>query len=285
MGRTDHDARSCLGPLDRGILRQSHFSPERMAHRLKSRNHPSSTGTPNDVQENLSDDVKDRLRHAQIVQLEGEVAELECAQFTVTTDWNGNSFNHGTMRSFRFQVNGVFVVLYTPKDCIPYYSKVELPLAEGDSICMAIASEALSGRHLVYGFRNTADPRVFVAFAAGSLEGTMPDSQIYYLPRLPRFWGKSRWKQASVFGAFAVLAFTLFAYLGHGEPSGNGLSATVVFNSIFGIACASYLLTITYGALRWRLSLPTRRQRNLLAVLSALEVPAQGPNKGTICAV
>ena len=69
------------------------------------------------------------------------------------------------------------------------------------------------------------------------------------------------------------------------EPSENGLSTTVVFNSIFGIAYASYLLTITYGALRWRLNFPTRRQRNLLAVLGALEVPAQGPNKGTICAV
>ncbi|PRZ51847.1 hypothetical protein BX589_117148 [Paraburkholderia fungorum] len=256
-----------------------------MAHRLKSRNHPSSTGTPNDVQENLSDDVKDRLRHAQIVQLEGEVAELECTQFTVTTDWNGNSSNHGTMRSFRFQVNGVFVVLYTPKDCIPYYSKIELPLAEGDRIRLAIASEALSGRHLVYGFRNPVDRRVFVAFATGSLDGTMPDSQIYYLPRLPRFWGKSRWKQASMFGAFAMLAFALFAYLGHGESSEDGLSATVVFNSMFGIAYASYLLTITYGALRWRLNFPTQRQRNLLAVLRVLEVPAQGPNKGTICAI
>ncbi|SIO71913.1 hypothetical protein SAMN05444172_8286 [Burkholderia sp. GAS332] len=256
-----------------------------MAHRLKTRDHPSSTGTPSDVQENLSDDVKDRLRHAQIVQLEGEVAELECTKFTVTTDWNGTSSNHGTMRSFRFQVNGVSVVLYTPENLIPYYSKVELPLAEGDSIRLAIASEALSGQHLVYGLRNRADQRVFVAFAAGSLEGTMPDSQIYYLPRLPRFWGRSRWKQASVFGAFALLAFPLFAYLGHGEPSENGLSATVVFNSIFGIVYASYLLTITYGALRWRLNLPTHRQRNLLAVLNALEVPAQGPNKGTICAV
>lgn len=255
-----------------------------MAHRLKTRNHSSSTDTPSDVQENLSDDVMDRLRHAQIVQLEGEVAELEHTKFTVTTDWNGTGSNHGTMRSFRFRVNGVSVVLYSPESAIPYYNKVELPLSEGDSVRLAIASEALSGHHLVYGLRHPADQRVFVAFAAGSLEFA-PDRQIYYLPRLPRFWGRSRWKQASVFSAFAVLAFLLFAYLGHGEPSEHGLSATVVFNSIFGIAYASYLLNITYGALRWRLNLPTRCQRNLLAVLSALKVPAQGPNKGAICAV
>lgn len=256
-----------------------------MAHRGKTRNPSSSTGAPNDIGETLSDDVKDRLRRAQIVQLEGEVTELERANFTVTTDWNGTSSNHGTMRSFRFQVNGVSVVLYTPENLIPYYSKVELPLAEGDSIRLAIASEALSGQHLVYGLRNPADKRVFVTFAAGSLGGTMPDSQIDYLPRLPRFWGRSRWKQAFVFGAFAALAFSLFAYLGRGEPSESGLSATVVFNSIFGVASASYLLTLTYGALRWRLNVPTHRQRNLLAVLSALDVPAQGPKKATICPV
>jgi hypothetical protein len=274
----------CTGSIVRGILRQPHSAPGRMTHRLKMRNHSSSTGKPSDVKENLSDDVIDRLRRAQIVPLEGEVTELERTKFTVTTDWNGTSSNHGTMCSFRFQVNGVSVVLYSPESAIPYYSKVEFPLSEGDSVRLAIASETLSGQHLVYGLRRADDKHVFVAFAAGSLE-IAPDSQIYYLPRLPRFFGKSRWKQASVFSAFTVLAFLLIAYLGHGEPSENGLSGTVVFNSIFGIAYASYLLNISYEGLRWRLNLPTRRQRNLLAVLSVLELPVRDQNKGAICAV
>lgn len=226
----------------------------------------------------------DRLRHAQIVQLEGRVAELECTTMRVKTEGTQYGVTHGTMRSFRFQVNGIYVVLYTPESAIPNYAKVELPLSEGDSVRLAIASEALSGQHLVYGLRHPADPRAFVAFAAGSLEFA-PDRQIYYLPRLPRFWGRSRWKQTSRFIAAGVLAVCLFEYLAHGEPSENGLSATVVMNSIAVIACATYLLTITYGALRWRLNLPTGRQRNLLAVLSALEIPAQGPNKWAICAV
>ncbi|WP_027803322.1 hypothetical protein [Paraburkholderia dilworthii] len=57
-----------------------------------------------------------------------------------------------------------------------------------------------------------------------------------------------------------------------GERVEDGLSAYVVMNSIVAVALAGYLLTIAYGALRWRLNLPTLRQRNLLAVLHALEV-------------
>lgn len=77
----------------------------------------------------------DRLRHAQIVQLEGRVAELECTKIGVKTEGTQYGVTHGTMRSFRFQVNGISVVLYTPESAIPNYSKVELPLSEGAVFC------------------------------------------------------------------------------------------------------------------------------------------------------
>ncbi|CAB3740315.1 hypothetical protein LMG27174_06635 [Paraburkholderia rhynchosiae] len=190
---------------------------------------------------------------------------------SVKTEGSPYGVTKGLLRSFRFQVNGTSLVLYSPESAIPFYGKVELPLADGDDVCLAIASEALDGQHLVYGLRHPADPRVFVAFAAGSLE-FQPDRQMYYLPRLPRFWGKSRGWQASRFGVAAIMAFCLFNYLARGERVEHGLSAYVVMNSIVAVALAGYLLTIAYGALRWRLNLPTLRQRNLLAVLHALEV-------------
>jgi hypothetical protein len=259
-----------------------------MAHRVKTRSGPSSTGAPESVeiavQETLAEDVKDRLRHAQIVQLEGNVTELVCTEMQVKTEGTQYGVSRGTMHSFRFKVNGISVVLYTASRAIPNYSEVELPLAEGDHVRLAIASEGLSGQRLVYGLRHPADPRAFVAFSAGSLEFA-PDRQLYYLPRLPRFWARSRWKQASRFVVAGVMAVGLFEYLARGDPSGNGRSTTVVMDSIAAIAIGSYFLTIGYGALRWRCNLPTARQRNLLAVLSALESPSRGPGKGTICAV
>jgi hypothetical protein len=239
---------------------------------------PSSTKA--DAQEKLPDEVKDRLRHAEIVRLDGEVTGLECGTMSVKTEGSPYGVTKGVMRSFRFQVNGTSLVLHSPESAIPFYSKVELPLANGDDVCLAIASEALDGQHLVYGFRHPADPRVFVAFAAGSLE-FQPDRQMYYLPGLPRFWGKSRWRQALRFGVAAVMAFCLFGYLAHGERVEDGLSAYVVMNSIVATALVGYLLTIAYGSLRWRLHLPTQRQRNLLAVLRVLGVF----DTSTICAV
>jgi hypothetical protein len=259
-----------------------------MAHQVNKRSRTSSTGAPESAgiaaQETLAEDVKDRLRHAQIVRLEGDVTELECTEMQVKTEGSQYGVNRGTMHSFRFRVNGISVVLYTAAGAIPYYREVELPLAEGDHVRLAIASEGLSDQRLVYGLRHPADPRAFVAFSAGSLEFT-PDRQLNYLPRLPRFWARSRWKQASRFVVAGVLVFSLFAYLAHGDSSENGRSTSVVMNSLAAIALGSYFLFIGYGALRWRCNLPTARQRNLLAVLSALETPARGPGKGVICAV
>ncbi|WP_132384649.1 hypothetical protein [Paraburkholderia sp. GV068] len=250
----------------------------------RKRPRPSSIGTSAstrpDAQEKLPDEVKDRLTHAEIVRLDGEVAGLECGTMWVKTEGSQYGVTKGLLRSFRFHVNGTSVVLYSPGSAIPFYAKVELSLANGDNVCLAIASEALDGQHLVYGFRRPADPRVYVAFAAGSLD-FQPDRQMYYLPRLPRFWGKSRWRQAFRFGVAAVMALCLFRYLAHGERVEDGFSAYVVMNSIVGVALAGYLLTIVYGSLRWRLNLPTQRQRNLLAVLHVLEVR----DKSTICAV
>ncbi|MDR6388425.1 hypothetical protein [Paraburkholderia phenoliruptrix] len=224
--------------------------------------------------------MKDRLARAEIVRLDGQVAGLEYGTIWVKTEGSQYGVTKGLLRSFRFQVNGTSVVLYSPESAIPFYRKVELPLANGDDVCLAIASEALDGQHLVYGLRHAADPHVYIAFAAGSLE-FQPDRQMYYLPRLPRFWGKSRWRQASRFGIAAAMAFCVFRYLAHGERGEDGLSTYVVMNSIVALALAAYLLTIVYGSLRWRLNLPTPRQRNLLAVLHVLEVS----DTGKICAV
>jgi hypothetical protein len=271
---------------DADALLLNRTSRKRMAnrHTTRKRPPPSSTGTPAsirpDAQEKLPDELKDRLTHAEIVRLDGQVTGLECGTMSVKTEGSPYGVTRGVMRSFRFQVNGTSLVLYSPESAIPFYSKVELPLANGDDVCLAVASEALDGQHLVYGFRHPADPRVFVAFAAGSLE-FQPDRQMYYLPRLPRFWGKSRWRQALRFGVAAVMAFCLFKYLAHGERVEDGLSAYVVMNTIVALPLAGYLLTIAYASLRWRLNLPTQRQRNLLAVLEVLEVF----DKSTICAV
>lgn len=280
-------SQSRAAPLpDAAVLLLNRTFPKRMANRRTTRKRPppSSTGTPAsirpDAQEKLPDELKDRLTHAEIVRLDGQVTGLECGTMSVKTEGSPYGVTKGVMRSFRFQVNGTSLVLYSPESAIPFYSKVELPLANGDDVCLAIASEALDGRHLVYGFRHPTDPRVFVAFAAGSLE-FQPNRQMYYLPRLPRFWGKSRWRQALRFGVAAVMAFCLFGYLAHGERVEDGLSAYVVMNSIVATALVGYLLTVAYGSLRWRLNLPTQRQRNLLAVLHVLEVF----DKSTICAV
>jgi len=257
-----------------------------MAHQIRKRSRLSSTGSPESVEtavdETLAEAVKDQLRHALIVQLEGDVTELELTDIRVKSEGTQYGVTHGTMHSFRFKVNGISVVLYTAASGIPHYSEVKLPLAEGDHIRLAIASEGLSGQHLVYGLRHPSDPRAFVAFSAGSLEFA-PDRQLYYLPRLPRFWGRSRWKQACRFVVAGAMAVSVFEYLARGDPSGR--STTVILDSIVAIACGSYFLTIGYGALRWRCNLPTTRQRNLLAVLRALELPPRRPSAETICAV
>jgi len=56
-----------------------------MAHQIRKRSRLSSTGSPESVEtavnETLAQAVKDQLRNARIVQLEGEVTELELTIF------------------------------------------------------------------------------------------------------------------------------------------------------------------------------------------------------------
>ncbi|WP_156923594.1 hypothetical protein [Burkholderia sp. WSM2232] len=188
------------------------------------------------------------------------------------------------MRAFRFRVNETPVVLYTPDSAIPYYSKVEFPLADGDEVCLAIASEASFGTHIVYGLRHPADLRLFVAFAVGSLE-LKPEQQMYYLPRLPRFWGVARWRRVGRLGFGAALAVGVLGYLAHGEPPGKATGALVLFGSILAAGIGVALLPIVHETLRWQLKLPTRRQRQLLAVLRALDVASNAATEATICAI
>jgi hypothetical protein len=234
----------------------------------------------------LSAETSARLRNAKIVALEGEISDLTETEITVTTGvQQSGGANHATFKVLRFKVSGASVVLYAAQRGVNNFGFTPAPmlLSNGDHVRLAVASEAFSGEQFVYGLLDLRSKQVYVSFALRNIESQrgIDFQAIDCLPRLPRVWKSSRWREGAKVIAFAAMAIGIWTYIGLNDPRGGG-ETTIELDGFVVLACAIYFGIAANAAIRWHYGWFTQRQRNLAAVFDAMGVIARGRDRVSV---